>query len=61
MSDDRDAWVYLYYGVCRGCNRTPTVVGPLDPKTGYCRTCSHRNGRMWLPQKGETSNHANGS
>ena len=53
-SKDIDAWVYVYYGCCRGCNRTPTVCGALDPRTGYCRECSRRNGLMWLPSNKES-------
>jgi len=48
-SKDEDAWVYVYYGCCRGCNRAPGACGPLDPRTGYCKDCSRRNGRMFLP------------
>ena len=32
---------WVFYGCCRGCNRTPTIVGKLD-SLGYCATCNLR-------------------
>jgi hypothetical protein len=33
---DVNPWVF--YGCCRGCNRTPTVAGPLNG-LGFCHEC----------------------
>jgi hypothetical protein len=32
---------WVFYGCCRGCNRTPSVAGALN-KDGYCKTCEKR-------------------